>query len=204
MFIQIIFLSLNYLLHAPARPVNNTYFEGRITYHINYFPKDNFDIKDWKEWYGDTAVLYFKGGNMCYMFNGSQTKKHVYLTEKNERIMEIVREGKQQNIKTDLTKPNSFITRLHNENKNRLYLNCTFKPAGSDMTIQNTYTYDTTLAVNPSWFKLWHYNHDNVLFDQTRSMWTERQIEYDQYIITWKAIKTEWFPVDNNIFNIEK
>ncbi|MBN8653913.1 MAG: hypothetical protein J0L67_20960 [Cytophagales bacterium] len=198
-----LFLLLVPAFHSKAQAIKTAnQFEGKITYKIEYSAKNNFDVSNFSTLYGDTAELFYSKGNFRFDFNGTETKRHVYRVDSNQRMMLVNQKGIEKTITTDLTKPVSYLVEINHGESKKLLLTQAY---GNGSTSRSDFRFDSDqLMIDPSVFRRWHYNHLNTVFAFSKSLWTEHRIETDEYVIHWKAIDIKARTIDNKLFLLKQ
>ena len=205
----LLILAILFLLAFKAEKKS---FEGIITYKIDIrFKKENVQYREYFEQkFGDTLKVYYneKGDIFKQYFNTGKSGYdfNLYLTSNNHYY------AKFKNLDTlyhyNVSEQSlDFVKKTNGKGEEILGKKCdyieieAFEPLGKQKVIQKFY-YSGYPYLNPELFKNFEDFYTNDLIEKAKSPFMKMELDLDDYIVTFTAIKIKKKKLSTNIFQI--
>ena len=193
-----------FLLLFPLLSCGQKYFEGEITYDLEYIKKDSlFELNNIPSWPAKTGkslckngswIQWIDGGTFEYEYFNRQLNQQFYKARGLDTLLFL-----DYNQRSPELEPVTSIDILKGTDTilgkicNKLILKT------NKMTL--TFLYNDYLKINPDWYKNTKGSYYDVIYSNTKSLFLMAFIETDKYVsiirarqVIFKQIPDEAFP----------
>jgi hypothetical protein len=173
-------------------PINNNYFEGKITYEINYVPKTkNADTAFLNMLTPSKAEMYYKEGNFYEKFEGGLIREEYY--RKNENKDYTLQDSNDTLYWIDCGKEGAGLqkTEVNPAKKKILGIMCDELVLHYNYKRVKFYFNPDTLKINPDWYAKFTFQNKNIQMQMMKSLYLGFEMEYPDFTIVWTITNIE-------------
>lgn len=196
---------------ASCKSQKNIYFEGIITYTIDYKSKLNPNENP----FGDTLVVYSKNGLLKRKYNTKQVGGiSVEILDPDEGMIYMELFGNDTIFWHDLKRTSSFTTLTKTSNSKSdvtilgnkcdiLTTRILFEDNEFSFRTDEKYYYSTALKLDPSWFKNYKYGYSDKLYFLMKAHYLKYESVTQATDMTITATDIREVSLDNVLFEID-
>ena len=199
----IIFLGSYFFLCFNCIAQSQKYFEGEITYQNSYKPKmANFNINIPKTLFGSGSRLSFKEGNFRHDYDGGIFEFDIY--NKTDNKLYVKKRNNDTIYWIDCSLPGKEIKnfKLILKKENIMGIDCDQLIVQYGKGTSVNYYNSDSIAANPSWFKDFKLDGENLIDEKEKSIFLKSENEFDDFFVIATATKISRHKIDEGIFKI--